>query len=87
MGRGRRGARERRAPELAEGTTAAPGDAIAAHLERPYADARGALLHELEARYLARLLERAEGNVSQASRIAGMNGSHLNDLLRRHGLR
>jgi DNA-binding NtrC family response regulator len=74
-------------PELHGGELAAAGDAIAAHLERPYAEARGALLHEFEARYLARLLERADGNVSKASRLAAMNRSHLNDLLRRHGLR
>ena len=75
------------APALHEGLPAGEGDAIAAHLEEPYADARGALLHAFEGRYLARLLERAEGNVSKASRIAKMNRSHLNDLLRRHGLR
>ncbi|MEZ4340648.1 MAG: helix-turn-helix domain-containing protein [Sandaracinaceae bacterium] len=76
------------APELhAAGGAGEGGDSIATQLERTYAEARGALLHEFEARYLARLLERADGNVSHAARIAKMNRSHLNDLLRRHGLR
>ncbi len=63
------------------------GDAIGPLLERPYKEARGTLLHEFESRYLTRLLERAKNNVSQAARDAGMDRTHLNDLLRRHGLR
>ncbi len=62
-------------------------DPIGALLDRPWKEARGALMGELERRYLTHLLERAGGNVSKASRMAKMDRSHLNDLLRRHGLR
>ncbi|MEZ4340262.1 MAG: sigma 54-dependent Fis family transcriptional regulator [Sandaracinaceae bacterium] len=56
-------------------------------LALPYKDARAALLQQFEAAYLPHVLERAEGNVSQAARDCGMDRSHLWDLLRRHGLR
>ena len=53
-------------------------------LERPYSEARGTLVEAFEAAYLDRLLERAEGNVSLASRLAGMNRSYLRELIARH---
>ncbi|MFO0713772.1 MAG: sigma 54-interacting transcriptional regulator [Sandaracinus sp.] len=56
-------------------------------LEQPYKEARQLVLHEFEKAYLPRLLERANGNVSQAARDADMDRSHLWELLRRHGLR
>jgi DNA-binding NtrC family response regulator len=56
-------------------------------LDRPYKDARRTLLQEFEDAYLKRLLERSNGNVSQAARDADMDRSHLWELLRRHGLR
>jgi DNA-binding protein Fis len=42
------------------------------------------LVEAFEAAYLERLLERAEGNVSLASRLAGMNRSYLRELIARH---
>jgi DNA-binding NtrC family response regulator len=56
-------------------------------LDLPYRDARGAVIGEFEQRYLQRLLQRAGGNVSQASRLAQMDRSYLLELLARHGLR
>jgi DNA-binding NtrC family response regulator len=53
----------------------------------PYGDAKARLLESFEARYLRVILERAGGNITAAARNAGMNRSHLADLLRRHGLR
>jgi DNA-binding NtrC family response regulator len=53
----------------------------------PYKDQRAAVVREFERGYLMRLMARAGGNVSQASRIARMDRSHLIDLLHRHGLK
>jgi DNA-binding NtrC family response regulator len=53
----------------------------------PYKEARAQVLHDFEARYLRVLLERTQGNVSQAAREARMDRSHLIDLLQRHKLK
>jgi DNA-binding NtrC family response regulator len=74
----------------AEATGAAPEElerALAPLLGRPYTDARNRLLHAFEKRYVEHLLAANHGNVAQAAREAGMARSHLNELLRRHGIR
>ncbi|HUS32296.1 MAG TPA: sigma 54-interacting transcriptional regulator [Kofleriaceae bacterium] len=53
----------------------------------PYNDARAVVVRDFERNYLSRLLGEANGNVSQAARIAKMDRSHLIDLLQRHGLK
>ncbi|MFO0724983.1 MAG: sigma 54-dependent Fis family transcriptional regulator [Myxococcota bacterium] len=55
-------------------------------LERPYNDARAELVDHFERRYIRALIDRAEGNVSKASRMAQMNRAYLTKLLKRHGL-
>jgi DNA-binding NtrC family response regulator len=60
---------------------------ITALLEMPFKDARQRALLAFEERYLARLLTKAGGNVSQAARDAGLDRSYLFSLLRRSGLR
>lgn len=52
-----------------------------------YAEARSLVLDAFERSYLARLLESAGGNVSQAARTARMDRSYLIKLLQKHELR
>ncbi|MCB9602754.1 MAG: sigma 54-interacting transcriptional regulator [Polyangiales bacterium] len=65
------------------------GDAIAMGPLYPlsYKDARAALLHEFEHRYIKHWLACTQGNVAHAAREAKMDRSHLFHLLRRHDLR
>jgi DNA-binding NtrC family response regulator len=74
----------------AEGSSSGvlPGpEAFTAFLGLAYGPARAELLQQFESAYLAALMQRAQGNVAQAARAAQMARSHLNDLLRRHGIR
>ncbi|MEM9070715.1 MAG: sigma 54-interacting transcriptional regulator [Myxococcota bacterium] len=52
-----------------------------------YKEARAAVLHDFESRYLPKLLERASGNVSRAAREGRMDRTYLIKLLQKHGLR
>lgn len=52
-----------------------------------YNESRRRALDDFERRYLERLIERHNGNVSQAARAAEINRAYLHRLLRRHGLR
>ena len=56
-------------------------------LTLPYGQARAEVLIDFERRYLARLLERAGGNVSRAAREGRVDRSHLIALVKRHGLK
>ncbi|MBX3270515.1 MAG: sigma 54-dependent Fis family transcriptional regulator [Sandaracinaceae bacterium] len=69
----------------------APGDpgALApdALASLPYKEARRVLLDDFERRYVARLLERHDGNVSAAARAGSMDRTYLIKLIGRHGLK
>jgi len=52
-----------------------------------YRDARASALHRFEADYLRDLIARAEGNASEAARLARMDRPYLLSLLRKHGMR
>ncbi|MBL9017319.1 MAG: sigma 54-dependent Fis family transcriptional regulator [Myxococcales bacterium] len=52
-----------------------------------YRDARAAALAAFEAGYLKDLIERTDGNASEAARLAKMDRPYLLTLLRKHGLR
>lgn len=52
---------------------------------KTFKEARDALLGEWEYEYLREVLERAEGNISKASRFSGVARGHLYRLLKKHG--
>ena len=52
----------------------------------PYAQAKAAVVDELERRYLSAVWTEVDGNVSAAARRAGLDRKHLRSLLRKHGL-
>ncbi len=56
-------------------------------VERPWAEARASALSSFERGYAQALLERCEGNVARAARVAGIDRAYLHRVLRRHGLR
>ncbi len=62
------------------------GEALAVRSDLPFAEAKAAVLHDLERRYLADVLARTGGNLSQASRESGIDRKHLRTLARKHGL-
>lgn len=53
---------------------------------QPYHAARERVLAEFERRYFTALVNRANGNLSQAARLAGVQRSSLYRLMERHGL-
>ncbi len=70
-----------RAPASTRG--AAPG---VVNLDESFHTAKERVVSEFEARYLAALVEFAEGNVSKAARKAGLDRMHLHRLIQRYGL-
>lgn len=56
-------------------------------VERTYKGARSLVLDEFERIYLTKLLERSSDNVSSAARMADIDRTYLNEMLKRHGLR
>ena len=57
-----------------------------AELDLPFKEAKERLIEGFERDYLKSLLERCEGNVSRASREAGIDRVYLRKLLKKHGL-
>ena len=52
----------------------------------PFRELKERAIDGWERDYLGRLLRRAQGNISRASRIAQMDRNYLRELLRKHGL-
>jgi DNA-binding NtrC family response regulator len=75
----------RLAPRTAAGDEPQPSGA-GVRADLPYAEAKQAVLHEFERRYLRDVLARCEGNISATARATGLDRKHLRTLLRRHGL-
>ena len=53
----------------------------------PFKDAKERLIEAWEGEYVRNLLERCQGNVTQAARVAGLDRAHLYRILRKHGHR
>lgn len=82
------------APRLGERESEAPSKPVTTEvsgaallLDKPYSDAKSALLEGFEVQYLRHLLEVTNDNISAAARHAKMNRSYLLELLKKHGIR
>jgi DNA-binding NtrC family response regulator len=73
-------------PEMAPDPEERPFKVGAPELELPFKEAKERLIEGFERDYLKSLLERCEGNVSRASREAGIDRFYLRKLLKKHGL-
>jgi len=74
-------------PMLLAGTTAKRDREWVAKADRPFQEAKSELVTRFERDYLKDLMTRAGDNVSQASRISGVDRKHLYRLLESSGLR
>jgi DNA-binding NtrC family response regulator len=74
-------------PFVLRPTAAAPDAVPTARADRPFHEAKDALIGRFERDYLTDLVQRADGNLSQAARIAGLERKFLYKLLERAGLR
>jgi DNA-binding NtrC family response regulator len=75
-------------PILLRPTVAATADEVpTAKADRPFHEAKDAVVERFEREYLTDLLRRADGNLSQAARLAGLERKFLYKLLERCGLR
>jgi DNA-binding NtrC family response regulator len=74
-------------PFVLRPTAAAPDEAPAFRADRPFHEAKDELIARFEREYLADLVQRAGGNLSQAARLAGLERKFLYKLLERAGLR
>jgi transcriptional regulator with GAF, ATPase, and Fis domain len=73
-------------PFVLRPTVAAP-DSAPARADRPFHEAKDAIIARFEREYLTDLVQRAGGNLSQAARDAGLERKFLYKLLERAGLR
>jgi len=73
-------------PPMPGGELHGGGGSSGAVLDLPFKDAKERLIEGFERDYLKGLIERCEGNISRASREAGIDRVYLRKLLRKHGL-
>ncbi len=73
--------------ELRVNVTPVTGDAVmTVRTDLPYTDAKALILDKFEHMYLRDVFTRCDGNISAASREAGLDRKHMRTLLRRQGL-
>jgi DNA-binding NtrC family response regulator len=73
-------------PILLRGGGGEVKDEVSFAADRSYHQAKAEVLGRFERRYLADLLRRAGGNISEAARIAGVERKHLYKMLERAGV-
>jgi DNA-binding NtrC family response regulator len=74
-------------PFVLRPTSAAPEEPMSFKADRPFHEAKDELTAKFEREYLTDLVAKANGNLSQAARIAGLERKFLYKLLERAGLR
>ena len=74
-------------PFVLRPTVAAPDAFAELKADRPFHEAKDALIERFERAYLEDLVQRAAGNLSAAARLAGLERKFLYKLLERAGLR
>jgi len=74
-------------PFVLRPTASAPEEASVFRADRPFHEAKDALIARFEREYLSDLVQRAGGNLSAAARLAGLERKFLYKLLERSGLR
>ncbi|ADO75513.1 RNA polymerase sigma factor 54 [Stigmatella aurantiaca DW4/3-1] len=73
-------------PEMTPDPLELSAGAGSAGLDLPFKEAKERLIEGFERDYFRSLMERCEGNVSRASREAGIDRFYLRKLLKKHGL-
>ena len=74
-------------PADRSGTTSSGGPTAPMRFDIPFKDAKSLLVETFEVEYCKRLLERHGGNVSAASREAGIHRKYLEELVKKHALK
>ena len=74
-------------PILLRPTMTSPDEPPAFRADRPFHEAKDELVDRFEREYLTDLVRRADGNLSEAARLAGLERKFLYKLLERAGLR
>jgi DNA-binding NtrC family response regulator len=74
---------EAREEDEGDGERAPAFAAAPAAMELPYAEAKEQVVSAFDKAYVARVMRRAEGNVSEAARLAGMDRSNFRRLMKK----
>ena len=62
------------------------GDAAPFHPDLPFRDAKERVVSFFEKRYIEEALRRAEGKLTEAARLAGMDNKNFSEKMKRHGV-